>query len=95
MARLINADELETEFLCRLVDSIYTIPTTNVIKFIENAPTIDAVQIVRCKDCKHGHECYGVGMYSIVCEFSNYMNSPNGFCHEGKRKDGDTNGKVD
>lgn len=24
--------------------------------FIDNAPTIDAVEVVRCKDCKHWHE---------------------------------------
>lgn len=89
--RLIDADALKHSvpkcYVGEHCETCTLIDYEDVNDLIDTAPTIDAVQVVRCKDCKHGHECYGVGMYSIVCEFSNYMNSPNGFCHEGKRKD--------
>lgn len=40
---------------------------------IDNAPTVDAVQVVRCKDCLWWDECYGL--------------DDNGYCHHGERKD--------
>jgi hypothetical protein len=52
---------------------------------VENAPTVDAVEVVRCKDCKHlGFKglCDGVcnrKMVGIV--------NPDDFCSYGERKD--------
>ena len=45
-------------------------------KDIENAPTIDAVQVVRCKDC----------MKQPTCNFTQYQGN-NGFCSLAERKD--------
>lgn len=63
---------------------------------IKNAPTVDAVEIVRCKDCKH----YRPQKKSAHWENrANYCNrivtikvQPYDFCSYGKRKDGDDNG---
>ena len=46
------------------------------------APTIDAVPVVRCKDCAfQGH---------FKCPMDEWVKpDENGFCHYGKRKDGD------
>ena len=46
---------------------------------IDNAPTVDAVPVVRCKDCKHefGGSC-------ILCGFQ--KRKPDDFCSYGERK---------
>ena len=49
---------------------------------IASAPTIDAVPVVRCKDCKY--------FKTRLCE--NEDNYDDWFCADGERKDGDGNG---
>ena len=46
---------------------------------IADAPTIDAVYVVRCKDCKYRQE--------NTCDYSAVWTRPNGFCQWGERKD--------
>lgn len=51
------------------------------------APTIEAVEVVRCRDCKHWGTGYGGETEHIkVCEFANYMVGENGYCVYGERK---------
>ena len=76
MARLIDADALVNEwkngFYKRLVETL-----------MDDAPTIDAVPVVRCKDCRHlvfsdfYRKC-GIGYFSIV--------NPWDYCSHGERK---------
>lgn len=49
-----------------------------LMRDIKNAPTVDAVSVVRCKDCKHRHE-------SEFCE----CRDDNAFCSEGERMEQD------
>lgn len=49
MSRLIDADALLDSIKIQMFDEDYDI--TSVISDIENAPTIDAVPVVRCVDC--------------------------------------------
>lgn len=54
---------------------------------IANLPSIDAVQVIRCKDCKywnpHIKECEGiVNWFGLANEWSE-----NGFCFKGERKE--------
>ena len=58
-----------------------------VMSVVKALPTVDAVPVVRCKDCKHHH-------YS-VCEIPycdridyGYGWKDEDFCSEGERKDG-------
>lgn len=58
-------------------------------KQIADAPTVDAVEVVRCKDCKYlmFSDCYGEcgkGYMGIV--------SPYDFCSYGEQKEGADNG---
>lgn len=47
-------------------------------KDIEQLPTIDAVQVVRCEDCSHyGKDCV-------------LLFPADGYCYDGKRRDNDT-----
>ena len=52
--------------------------TGDAIDIIEDAPTVDAVPVVRCKDCKHRFK-------DSWCE---YVDDDNFYCARGKRKDG-------
>jgi hypothetical protein len=55
------------------------------------APTVDAVEVVRCKDCKHfiqeEHGCNHFGYYSHTPWVDEV-----GFCSYGEKRDGDGNG---
>lgn len=66
--RLIDADSLKTKVeamvVHRVIESDYDFGGNQAFDYvadilIDDAPTIDAVPVVRCKDCKHAHMTYG------------------------------------
>ena len=54
-------------------------------RMIDNAPTVDAVEVVRCKDCKYWEDGY-FGYCTKIHSAMEY----DAFCSNGERKD---NGK--
>ena len=63
--------------------------------FIDNAPTIDAVPVVRCRECKYWkHSGSKAGNsfsdmeYIGGCEFTKYCRRESDFCSYGERKEG-------
>ena len=52
-------------------------------KQIADAPTVDAVEVVRCKDCKHRYS-------DSWCEYVD--DDDNFYCARGERKEGADNG---
>lgn len=56
---------------------------------INKQPAIDAVPVVRCKDCKHWGTDWALGETEYVkcCEFGRYMVGLNGYCVYGERKE--------
>lgn len=59
--------------------------TGDAIDMIEDAPTVDAVPVVRCKDCKD----WGPGTGDVpICWETYEPMPPDGFCSFGERKDG-------
>ena len=55
---------------------------------IDQAPTIDAVPVVRCKDCIRRYDTDECPMcFLIEGEYCEYTNE-NGFCDRGERKEG-------
>lgn len=53
-------------------------------------PTIDAVPVVRCKDCKHYRPYAGIeDGYCHMAEWYKRYQYENDFCSRGERKDGD------
>lgn len=56
----------------------------------KNAPTVDAVPVVRCRDCKRYQHEVGDDEYALGwCPFITiHLVSRNGFCAWGKRKGG-------
>lgn len=89
--KLIDADRLLTD---RMKSKYYHLPngdTAIPIIDIEDAPTIDAVEVVRCKDCKWSdwymtlngeHRCY-------CMEHGSLGHTDDDFCSYGEREDGE------
>lgn len=79
--RPIDADEL--------MEKYHKTPVWDSWVEINNAPTIDAVPVVRCKDCKHSFErserkpfgCYLHGKNGIT------LHDGDDFCSYGERKE--------
>ena len=77
---------------------------SNCIADVFNAPTVDAVEVVRCLECKHWHEetgfcekhSYFVDCDGVCCSPADSPNwtmfDPDDFCSYGERKDGVVNG---
>ena len=73
---------------------------------LREAPTVDAVEVLRCRDCKYwGDEAgklqHSDGVLFARCKVHNYLidgrhtgwcPTENDFCSYGKRKEGDDNG---
>ena len=62
---------------------------------IEEAPTIEAEPVVRCKECKHwkpsgskAGNSFSDMEYIGGCEFTNYFRRESDFCSYGERKEG-------
>lgn len=88
MSRLIDVDKLISS-LGWLVESGMTGNKTKAvlklaIQTADGQPTVDAVEVVRCKDCKYYKglaECYAIG---------DCMGT-NGYCAWGERREDETN----
>ena len=90
MARYIDADLLtdkleELQFNAPVMTPVMKI--YNVIELVEDQPTADVEEVVRCKDCKHyefekfNKEDWG------YCWFNDTHFEANGFCTYGERRD--------
>lgn len=88
--KLIDADALHRKV--KTETNPYGKPTIDydsgvkVLELIEKAPTIDAVPVVRCKDCKHcdpeNHHCdHHMGTAAPL------RRKPDDFCSYGERKE--------
>ena len=85
MADLIDRKELR--------DALYEADAVTMqgVKIINQFPAVDAVPVVRCKDCNHcdpeNHHCdHYMGTVAPL------RRKPDDFCSYGERKDGDGNG---
>ena len=77
MADLIDRKELR--------DALYEADAVTMqgVKIINQFPAVNAVEVVRCRDCKHRYS-------DSWCEYVD--DDDNFYCAKGKRKDGDGNG---
>ena len=56
---------------------------------IDKAPTVDAVEVIRCKDCKYGEVDNADFHDQYLCHISGSdWNCGNHFCSYGERKEG-------
>lgn len=97
-----DIDGLDEEFPNDKQVKPYMCGVKMALSFIDTAPTVDAVPVVRCKDCKHWdkHSQYGYdnenGVYGNYCklwtpedDFYAVETPADGFCYNGERKDDD------
>lgn len=91
MSRLIDVDKAiklaeETDKLCGPIWN-----TGNVVNFLESVPLVDAVKVVRCRDCEYSYKCTGSstgyrckvwGVYDTDCD-----THPNGYCYKGEGRE--------
>lgn len=86
--RLIDADSINWES----VEEEYGSRTPAVVacqSLIQNTPTIDHVQVVRCEDCKHSQ--YDELFHMRWCHGEEVKNDD--FCSYGAKMDLDTTGE--
>ena len=85
MARLIDADEFD------IISYKETIGYTDcfdsgvlyMLELIDAAPTVDAVEVIRCRDCAVPHN-----KYTGCPKLNGLVTPPDFYCPFGERKDG-------
>lgn len=102
MGRLIDADALTISVLKKAIDDAFLNGNTDMhrllIQVIAHQPTIDAVPVIRCKDCKYYEvaELNNDGTPDKRCKPSICANGwyeyaverdPNWFCADAERKE--------
>ena len=94
MARLIDADEVDYENISCSQSQLHWLH-----RIIEMQPTVDAVEVLRCRECKYwkpsgskAGNSFADMEYIGGCEFTKYCRRESDFCSYGERKDGDGNG---
>ena len=77
-----------------LRDALYEADAVTMqgVKIINQLPAVDAVEVVRCRNCKYG-DWDSKSDDAMVCMRTKdgFWRSGNDFCSYGKRKDGDGN----
>ena len=87
--RLIDANETIINFGFEWDDISPT--RDEFVAFLKKQPTLDAVPVVRCKDCIRRYDTDECPMcFLIEGEYCEYTNE-NGFCDRGERKEGADN----
>lgn len=97
MGRLIDADELvakleaDAEEMEEPIAKMFTYAAVNDVK---NAPTVDAVPVVRCRDCRYYEPDFGCPWGG--CNHPHWSTrtlgfevSEDGYCHRAERREGE------
>ena len=71
----------------KMEDFRHCLDCDSIMQVIKYAPTIDAVPVVRCKDCKYLHEADF--KYVQHCVLNEHQVDADDFCSYGERKDGE------
>ena len=96
MARLIDADALIDFIDCGHLRNPFEscFSERDVVNMLEARPTVDAVEVVRCKDCKHNGtwQCHmEYDEYDPEADIHREMHGDDDFCSYGVKEDGESN----
>ena len=80
MSRYIDADALKT---IKSIQSADFNSVETIQKWIDSAPTIDAVSVVRCGECKHMYDGIKGDGYLICHKFNHFIKADD-FCSYGE-----------
>ena len=86
--RLIDANAMRADWL-ENGENEYVYDTNAILDSIDSQPTIDAVEVTRCWECKY-HEDTSVIGFGHCCLYGLTMRY-NDFCSYGKREGGSDN----
>lgn len=87
--RLIDVDELGVGRCSRdVVPAVYCAGWNGLLGLIEKAPTVDAVVVTRCKDCKYLVNATVNANGFLICDIRDMEIAPDDYCSYGERKDG-------
>lgn len=104
MGRLIDIDRLCNDLAKRwsIADekkenTIRAVMADVVTPIVVSQPTVDAVEVVRCRDCKYWKTAEGVSLSKKVkfCTYHighKYAKHDEDFCSRGERKNGERRG---
>ena len=89
--RLIDANALGNGIGVYVATNAYLNDTAldafgKVAKWLDEAPTVDAVEVVRCKDCKHYDKRYALTPGGIWCAYWGVDPLADDFCSYGERR---------
>ena len=82
--RLIDANALISEY-----DRVHIGEPGKARKLIADAPTVDAVEVTRCRKCKYHEDTNVIGF--VHCRLYDLTMEHNDLCSYGKRKGGSDN----
>lgn len=87
--RLIDADAFLKDILSAGIGkTIIEYSESDIGYMIRKRPSVDAVEVVRCKDCKRWmKDVEGCTEFVGRCDYANYMIGANGYCLYGERKE--------
>ena len=94
--RLIDANAFLKDILTAGIGkTIIEYSESDIGYMIRKRPTVDAVEVVRCRKCKHwkpsgskAGNSFSDMEYIGGCEFTNYYRRESDFCSYGERKEG-------
>ena len=86
MTRLIDADKLREKWIWGSTDRTKKVECIELVD-LDNAPTVDAVEVVRCCDCKWYRKPYGGK--EVLCTFwlDWLPTEEDDYCSFGERKE--------
>lgn len=80
--RTIDADK----FILALMDaSLSSVDEDTILDLVDSVPTVDAVIVTRCKDCKHLVAVNVNGKGIPTCRMSGMEVAPAEFCSRGEK----------
>ena len=87
ISRSVLIEEIVEDANTRLLGFDGGVSLGDMKEWVELQPTVDAVPVVRCKDCKH----WGCGLpmetdHAKCCSVGGYMVGENGYCCYGEKK---------
>ena len=82
--RLIDADSTKRRVADTFFDTL--IPCVN--RALDDSPTIDAVLVVRCRECDHGMPCVDGYVRCSHPSGKSILMKSSDFCSYGERKEG-------
>ena len=89
--RLIDANAMRDDWL-ENGENEYVYDTNAVLDSIDSQPTVDAVEVVRCKYCIRRYDTDECPMCFLIEGKYYECTNKNGFCDRGERKEGADNG---